>query len=107
MRKKNPNPQRAVNARTVLKGEEEEVEEEPVMLCLQIPPDDDDDVFVFVVVVDDDDDDDDDEMDEQIRKEETAFRKGSKRKRTQHECDVCEKAFRRSDVLKRHKRTQH
>ena len=51
MRKKNPNPQRAVNARTVLKGEEEE-KEEPVVVCLQIPPDDDDD---------------DDEMDEHIQ----------------------------------------
>jgi len=81
-RRKNPHPKRAENARTVLKGEEfrekEEVKE-PVVVCLQIP---------------DDDDDDDDEMDEQIRKEEPAFRKGSKRKRTQHECDVCEKVFR-------------
>ena len=80
-RRKNPHPKRAENARTVLKGEEfrekEEVKE-PVVVCLQIP----------------DDDEDDDEMDEQIRKEEPAFRKGSKRKRTQHECDVCEKVFR-------------
>ena len=81
------------------------------------------------------DSDDDDEMDEQIRKEETAFRKGTKRKRTQHECDVCEKMFvspsslaahmrihtnekpyecdvcemkfRRSDTLKTRMRTQH
>ena len=88
-RRKNPHPQRAVNVKTVVVGDDEEEEQEPV-LCLQIPPDEDDDVFV---VVDDDDDDDDDEMDEQIRKEETAFRKGSKRKRTQHECDVCEKVF--------------
>ena len=87
-RRKNPHPKRAENARTVLKGEEfrekEEVKE-PVVLCLQIP-------------------DDDDEMDEQIRKEETAFRKGSKRKRT-YECDVCDKAFRRSGDLKVHMRT--
>ena len=70
---------------------------------------DDDDVFVVVVivVVDDDDDDDDDEMDEQIQKEETAFRKGTKRKRTQHECDVCEMKFRRSDTLKVHMRRWH
>ena len=99
MRRKNPHPKRAENARTVLKvpkGEREELrekEEEPLVLCLQIPPDDDDDVFV----VDDDDNEDDEEeddyeMDEQIRKEETAFKKGSKRKRT-HECDVCEKMF--------------
>ena len=92
MRKKNPNPQRAVNARTVLKGEEEE-KEAPVVVCVQIPPDDD----VFVVVDDDDEDDvddDEDEMDEHIQREEADFRKGAKRKRTQqHECDVCEKVF--------------
>ena len=98
-RRKNPHPQRAVNVKTVVVVDEEE--EEPLVLCLQIPPDEDDD-DVFVVV--DDDDDEDDEMDEQIRKEETAFRKGSKRKRTQHECGVCEKAFRQSGDLKRHKR---
>ena len=111
-RRKNPHPQRAVNVKTVVVGDddaEEEQEQEPV-LCLQIPPDEDDDVFV--VVVDDDDDDDDEEedddyyeMDEQIRKEETAFRKGSKRKRTQHECDVCEKVFVSASKLAIHKRT--
>ena len=42
MRRKNPHPKRAVNARTVLKvsrdKEEEEVEEEePLVLCLKIP----------------------------------------------------------------------
>ncbi len=133
MRKKNPNPQRAVNARTVLKGEEEE-KEAPVVVCVQIPPDDDDDVFV--VVDDDDDDDDDDEMDEHIQREETELRKGAKRKRTQqrecgvcekvfespsslaihmrihtnekpYECDVCEKRFTQSSHLKKHVRTQH
>jgi hypothetical protein len=38
-RRKTPHPQRAVNARTVLKvaREEEEVEEEPLVLCLRIP----------------------------------------------------------------------
>ena len=91
-RRKNPHPKRAENARTVLKGEEfrekEEVKE-PVVVCLQIP----------------DDDDDDDEMDEQIRKEEPTFRKGSKRKRTQHECDVCEKVFRYPSKLASHMRT--
>ncbi|CAL6275080.1 unnamed protein product [Bathycoccus prasinos] len=92
-RRKNPHPKRAENARTVLKGEEfrekEEVKE-PVVVCLQIP----------------DDDDDDDEMDEQIRKEEPTFRKGSKRKRTQHECDVCEKVFRYPSKLVSHTRTR-
>jgi len=44
MRRKNPHPQRAVNARTVLKvaREEEEVEEEEPVLCLRIPDEDDD-----------------------------------------------------------------
>ena len=105
MRRKNPHPQRAVNVKTVVVGDDEEEEEgggeEPLVLCLQIPPDEDDDVFVVV----DDDDDEDDEMDEQIRKEETAFRKGSKRKRTQqHECGVCEKVFVSASKLAIHKR---
>ena len=90
MRKKNPNPQRAVSARTVLKGEEKE-KEEPVVVCLQIPPDDDDD---------------DDEMDEHIQREETDFRKGAKRKRTQqHECGICEKVFESPSSLAIHMRT--
>ena len=45
MRRKNPHPKRAVNARTVLKvsrDKEEEVEEEEPVLCLKIPEDDDD-----------------------------------------------------------------
>ena len=51
---------------------EREEEERPVLLCLRIP--------------------DDDEQNE-IRKEKTATKRGGKRKRTQHECDVCEKVF--------------
>ena len=52
MRWKNPHPKRAVNARTVLKGDLLEEEQPPLakVLCLKIPP----------PVVDDDDDDDDD-----------------------------------------------
>ena len=82
-RRKNPHPKRAVNARTVLKGEKEE----PKVLCLRIP------------------DYDDDEMDEQIREEEMTTTKGVKRKRTQqHECDVCEKRFTQSGSLNTHMR---
>ena len=45
------------------------------------------------------------EQNHQIQKEETTFKKkGTKQKRTQHECDVCEKSFRRSGGLKRHVR---
>ena len=95
-RRKNPHPKRAVNARTVLKvpasmdardKEEEEKEEEPV-LCLRIP-----------------DEDDDLEASQQMRKEETTFiKKGTKRKRGQHECHVCEKRFTQAGDLKAHMR---
>ena len=94
-RRKNKHPQRAVNVKTVVVASDREEREERLKreeeraLCLRIP-----------------DDDFDDEMDEQIRKEETDFRKGSKRKRTQqHECDVCEKVFRYPSYLARHMRT--
>ena len=89
-RRKNPHPKRAVNARTVLKvaREEEEVEEEPLVLCLRIP-----------------DEDDDLEASQQIQKEETTFiKKGTKRKRTQHVCDVCEKMLQCPSQLAIHMR---
>ena len=90
MRRKNPHPKRAVNARTVLKGEEEGEEQPHPVLCLRIP----------------DEDDDDDLEANQIQKEETTVnKKGVKRKRTQHECDVCEKMFDRPSGLVKHMRT--
>ena len=85
MRKKNPNPQRAVNARTVLKGEEEE----PVVLCLRIPKEDDFEA---------------NQIQKEEEEEEITVRKGAKRKRG-HECDVCEKRFTKSSSLKSHMRT--
>ena len=81
-RRKNKHPKRAENAKTVVvasAAEEERVGEGeggargPVLLCLRIP--------------------DDDEHRNEIRKEKTTATKGGKRKRGQHECDVCEKVF--------------
>ena len=86
-RRKNPHPKRAVNARTVLKGEKEEP---VVFVCSRIP-------------------EEEDELEvnhHHIQKEETTVNeKGVKRKRTQqHECDVCEKCFRQASHLQTHMR---
>jgi KRAB domain-containing zinc finger protein len=91
-RRKNKHPKRAVNVKTVVVAsaveEREEREREERVLCLRIP-----------------DEDDDFEANHQIQKEETTFKKkGAKRKRTQHECGVCEKRFRTSSNLKVHAR---
>ena len=53
------------------------------------------------------DEDDFDEVVEQqneIRKEKTATKRGGKRKRTQHECNICEKVFNKPFDLARHMR---
>ena len=92
-RRKNPHLKRAMNARTVLKvardKEDEVEEEEPLVLCLRIP-DEDDDLEANHL---------------QIQNEESTFnKKGTKRKRGQRECDVCEKVFRYPSGLARHRR---
>jgi len=92
-RRKNPHPKRAVNARTVLKGEKEE----PLVLCLRIP-DEDDDLEANHHQIQKE------EEEEEEEEEEITVRKGAKRKRG-HECDVCEKVFRYPSYLARHMRT--
>ena len=96
MRRKNPHPQRAVNARTVLKvssldarAAEEEVEEEEPVLCLRIP---DEDEVVFEI------------EQKEIRKEKTTTKRGKRKWTQRHECDVCEKMFGSQADLARHMR---
>ena len=97
MRRKNPHPRRAVNARTVLrvvKGRREEEGEEPV-LCLRIPDEDDFEANHQIQK--------EEEEEEEGEEEEITVRKGTKRKRG-HECDVCEKVFRAPSNLAIHMR---
>ena len=97
MRRKNPHPKRAVNARTVLKvstGRREEGEEEgeePLVLCLRIPDEVEGNHHHQI------------QKEEEEEEEEMTVRKGAKRKRG-HECDVCEKVFRYPSHLTRHTR---
>ena len=118
-RRKNPHPKRAVNVRTVLKGEKEE-KEEPLVLCLRIPDEEDDLEANHRQIQKEEEEEEEEEGEdddvEQLRRimcvpcddvvEQNQTRKdakGVKRKRG-HECDVCEKVFTRSDNLKTHMR---
>ena len=119
-RRKNPHPKRAVNARTVLKV----AREEPKVLCSKIPDEEDDFEGNHQIQKEDEEEEGEDDDVEQLRRilcvprddvvteqnqmreEETArIAKGVKRKRTQHECDVCEKVFRYPSKLAEHMRT--
>ena len=112
MRRKNPHPKRAVNARTVLKvsrDKEEEVEEEEPVLCLKIPEDDDDlEANHHQIQKEEEEEGEDDDVERlwrimcvprdnvveqnQTRKD----AKGVKRKRG-HECDVLREGVRKSE----------
>ena len=106
-RRKNPHPQRAVNARTVLKvardKEEEVEEEEPLVLCSRIP-DEEDDLEANhhqIQKEEEEEEGEDDDVerlwrimcvprDDVVEQNQTRKdAKGVKRKRG-HECDVCE-----------------
>jgi hypothetical protein len=103
-RRKNPHPKRARNVKTVLKGDEkeergrgEEKEGDEELRLLRMlrcgsPCEDDENVA----------------MEQNHHHVPKAFiipaAKGVKRKRGQHECDVCDKAFRHSSALKVHMR---
>ena len=106
-----------------LAREEEEVEEEePLVLCLRIPDEDDDlEANHHQIQKEEEEEGEDDDAERlrrilcvpcddvvernQMRKEETTcIKKGVKRKRMQHECDVCEKSFATASSLKRHMR---
>ena len=94
-RRKNKHPKRAENVKTVVvtsgareeegDGDEDAERSRRMLMCVPC--------------------DDGVEQNHQTRKEETAISaKGVKRKRGQHECDVCEKRFSRSSHLKTHMR---
>jgi hypothetical protein len=122
MRRKNPHPKRAVNARTVLKVCEKE---EPLVLCSRIPDEDDDLEASHHQIQKEEEEEEGEEEGEEADEDVEQLRrilmcvpcddvveqkqtrkdaKGVKRKRGQHECDVCEKSFSTAGNLKIHMR---
>ena len=105
MRRKNPHPKGAVNARTVLKGEKEE----PLVLCSRIPDEDDDlEANHHQIQKEEEEEGEDDDVerlrrimcvpcDDVVEQKQTRKdAKGVKRKRG-HECDVLREGVRKSD----------
>jgi len=91
MRRKSANPQRAVNAKTIVvsssrERRHEEEEEEKLVLCVKIP-------------------NEETKENQKIRNEESAaFTTGTTKRKRTNECDVCAKRFTRTDLLQIHMR---
>jgi uncharacterized Zn-finger protein len=91
MRRKSANPQRAVNAKTIVvsssRERREEEEEEKLVLCVKIP-------------------NEETKENQKIRNEESAaFTTGTTKRKRTNECGVCKKRFFQSSDLKTHMRT--
>ena len=118
-RRKNPHPKRAVNVKTVLKVCEKE---EPLVLCSRIPDEDEDLEANQHQIQKEEGEEEGEEADEDVeqlrriltrvpcdddvveQKQTRKDAKGVKRKRGQHECDVCVKVFGYPSLLAIHMR---
>ena len=122
--RKNPHPKRAVNARTVLKARGKE--ESLVFVCSRIPDEDDDLEANHHQIQKEEEEEEGEEEGEEADEDVKQLRrilmcvpcdddvveqkqtrkdaKGVKRKRGQHECDVCEKVFGYPSLLAIHMR---
>ena len=86
MRRKSANPQRAVNAKTIVvrsSRERREEQEEELVLCVKIP-------------------NEETKENQKMRNEESAaFTTGTTKRKRTHECGVCEKRFLFSELSER------